>query len=172
MVWPIFFGLAISRCLSTTPHPIWRQGGSILLVHYSMIVLKAAIKFVLTYLMQVSDIRWWSLKIELKSWMFIRSWPFDDFRSLEIMIPLLFGCLCQKDFRRRRQQRRQRQMRASANTTKNTSKNKSKWKQVWPDLAKFRHLGMILKIFGRFERVNLVKFWTYFRKFLANSLCC
>ena len=38
-----FVGFAISRFLSTTPHPIEGQGGSILLVHYSMILLKPAI---------------------------------------------------------------------------------------------------------------------------------
>ena len=38
-----FFGWAISRCLSTTPHPINRARGSVLLVHYSMIILKPAI---------------------------------------------------------------------------------------------------------------------------------
>ena len=43
----VFFGWAISRCLSTTPHPIWGQGGSILLVHYSMIVLKPAILIIM-----------------------------------------------------------------------------------------------------------------------------
>ena len=37
-----FFGWAISRYLSTTPHPIEGQGGNILLVHYSMIILKPA----------------------------------------------------------------------------------------------------------------------------------
>ena len=45
----LFFlaGWAISRCLSTTPHPIWGQGGRILLVHYSMIVLKPAILIIM-----------------------------------------------------------------------------------------------------------------------------
>ena len=38
-----FVGWAISRCLSTTPHPTGGQGGSILLVHDSMIMLKPAI---------------------------------------------------------------------------------------------------------------------------------
>ena len=43
-----FVGCAISRCLSTTLHPMNRArgaggGGSILLVHYSMIMLKPAI---------------------------------------------------------------------------------------------------------------------------------
>ena len=38
-----FVGWAISRCLSNTPHPIGGQGGSVLLVHYSMIMLKPAI---------------------------------------------------------------------------------------------------------------------------------
>ena len=38
-----FVGWAISRSLSTTPHPIKGQGGSILLVHYSLITLKPAI---------------------------------------------------------------------------------------------------------------------------------
>ena len=38
-----FVGWAISRCLSTTPHPIEGQGGSILPVHYSMIILKPAV---------------------------------------------------------------------------------------------------------------------------------
>ena len=38
-----FVGCAISRCLSTTPHPMNRAGGSILLVHYSMIILRPAI---------------------------------------------------------------------------------------------------------------------------------
>ena len=36
-----FASLAISRCLSTTPHPISRAGGSILLVLYFMIILMA-----------------------------------------------------------------------------------------------------------------------------------
>ena len=40
-------GLAISRCLSTTPHPIWGQGGSTLLVPYSLIVLKPAILIIM-----------------------------------------------------------------------------------------------------------------------------
>ena len=38
-----FVGWAISRCLSTTPHPVEGQGGSIHLLHYSMIVHKPAI---------------------------------------------------------------------------------------------------------------------------------
>ena len=38
-----FCWLAISRCLSTTPHLIGGYGGSILLVHESMIILKPAI---------------------------------------------------------------------------------------------------------------------------------
>ena len=40
---PFFVGWAISRCLSNTPHPIGGQGDSVLLVHYSMIMLKPAI---------------------------------------------------------------------------------------------------------------------------------
>ena len=45
LVWnPLFFvGWAIARCLSTTPHPIIGQEGSLLLVHSSMIILKLAI---------------------------------------------------------------------------------------------------------------------------------
>ena len=42
-----FVGWAISRCLSTTPHPIWGQGGSILLVHCCMLVLKPAILIIM-----------------------------------------------------------------------------------------------------------------------------
>ena len=43
-IWNGFYvGWAIFRCLSPTPHPIDGQGGSILLVHYSMIILKPAI---------------------------------------------------------------------------------------------------------------------------------
>ena len=38
-----FVGWAFSRCLTTTPHPINRAGGSIFLVLYSMIILKPAI---------------------------------------------------------------------------------------------------------------------------------
>ena len=38
-----FVGWAISRCLSSTPHPIEGQGGRILLVHYFLIILKPAI---------------------------------------------------------------------------------------------------------------------------------
>ena len=38
-----FVGWAIPRCISTTPHPIVGQGGGILLVHCSMIILKPAI---------------------------------------------------------------------------------------------------------------------------------
>ena len=38
-----FVGCDISRCLSTTPHPINRARGSILLVHCSMIILMTAI---------------------------------------------------------------------------------------------------------------------------------
>ena len=37
-----FVGCAISRCLSTTPHPMNRATGNILLVHYSMIIPKPA----------------------------------------------------------------------------------------------------------------------------------
>ena len=34
----------------------------------------------------------------------------------------------------------------------------------WPDLAKFRHFGIILKVFGNFSKVNLVfgKIWGLF----------
>ena len=39
----LFVGWAISRSLSTTIHPIEGQGGSTLLVHYSVIILKPAI---------------------------------------------------------------------------------------------------------------------------------
>ena len=42
-----FFGWAISRCLSTTPHPIGGQGGSILLVHCFMIIPKPAILIIM-----------------------------------------------------------------------------------------------------------------------------
>ena len=42
-----FVGWAISRCLSTIPHPIGGQGGSILFVHYSMIILKPAILIIM-----------------------------------------------------------------------------------------------------------------------------
>ena len=38
-----FVGWPISRCLSTTPHTIGGQQGTILLVHYYMIILKPAI---------------------------------------------------------------------------------------------------------------------------------
>ena len=33
---------------------------------------------------------------------------------------------------------------------------------VWPNLAKFRHLGKILKVIGKILRVYLALFWTYF----------
>ena len=39
-----FVGFAITRCLSTSPHYTIGQGGSILLVYQSMIVLKPAIR--------------------------------------------------------------------------------------------------------------------------------
>ena len=42
----VVVGWAISKCLSTTPHPVRGQVGCILLVHYSMIVLKPAIFWV------------------------------------------------------------------------------------------------------------------------------
>ena len=43
LIFVVVVGWAISRCLSTTSHPIGGQGGSILLAHYSMITLKPAI---------------------------------------------------------------------------------------------------------------------------------
>ena len=43
-----FVGCAISRCLSTTPHPMNRARGSILLVHHFMIILMPAIFVLMT----------------------------------------------------------------------------------------------------------------------------
>ena len=42
-----FVGWAIWRCLSTTPHPMIRARGSILLVLYSMIILEPAIFYIM-----------------------------------------------------------------------------------------------------------------------------
>ena len=39
----VVVGCTISRCLSATPHPMGGQGGSILIVHKSVIILKPAI---------------------------------------------------------------------------------------------------------------------------------
>ena len=46
----VVVGWAISRCFSTTPHPIEGQGGSIFLVHYFMIVVKPAILIIMAVL--------------------------------------------------------------------------------------------------------------------------
>ena len=43
----VFVGWAISRCLSTAPHLMVGQEDSILLVHYSMIILKPAIWYLM-----------------------------------------------------------------------------------------------------------------------------
>ena len=58
--WFFFVGWATLRCLSATPHPIWGQWGSILIVHYSMIVLKPAI-FIIMAVVRYNHIPIYSL---------------------------------------------------------------------------------------------------------------